>query len=230
MLSMPQLIEKLTQDTTVRVAIPVVDSSEKLRLTGVCHLEGKDHFSIIFPRDSLPENRIDKNRKCAVSVQVDGQTYVLLADITEIKDRRTIRLIGREVVVPDQSREYFRVDVTTPVAATSIIPEELADDDSAWRITGETIDVSGNGLLASFNKPIEDNGPVRIELVLPQAKPEIVHALAHIVRTTRVDDNTYHIAFQFDELSTEDQDKIVATCFGIQRRNLRLKVRVRDSE
>ncbi|WP_457572967.1 PilZ domain-containing protein [Desulfolithobacter sp.] len=230
MLTLPQLLEKLALDTTVRVALPIVDSNEKLRLTGVYHPEEGDQFTIVFPLDTLPVERIDKNRKCAINVNVEGQTYLLLADILEIKGKRTMRLIGREVVVPEQSREYFRVDVATPVAAASIIPEELADDGSAWRITGETIDVSGNGLLAAFNKPIEDKGPVRIELVLPQAKPEIIHALAHIVRTTKINDDTYHIAFHFDELSTEDQDKIMATCFGIQRRNLRLKVRVRDSE
>ena len=93
---------------------------------------------------------------------------------------------------------------------------------------GETIDISGSGILASFSEKPPEDKHIRLEITLPTDVPEVVTTLARPIRVIQTADDRYDVAFHFDEITTEDRDKIIGCCLEIQRRLLRLKVKVRD--
>ena len=207
----------------------MVDSEEKIRLCGVYQANTPPHFSLLFPEHNGQLASVDCNKKCALLIDRAGQAVSLIADIESIEHNGLIRFVADKSINHKQLRNYFRVDVNTPLVASSILPQEIAEDsDKAWRLTGETIDVSGCGLLASFPKPIVKDRQIRLELVLPTTQLHVVHTIAHVVRMEKINDDQYHIAFHFDSISQEDRDKIVGCCFEIQRKHLRLKVQVND--
>jgi len=225
--SVTEILNSLRDDQTVRVALPMVDSDQKIRLCGVYQTNDPPQFSLLFPENNGQLASVDPRKKCALLIDRAGQAVSLIADIEAIEQNRIIRFVADKSINHKQLRNYFRVDVNTPLVASSILPEEIADDgDGTWRLTGETVDVSGCGLLASFRQPIQKNQQIRLELVLPTTELYVVNTIAHVVRIKKISDEQYHIAFHFDSISQEDRDRIVGCCFEIQRKHLRLKVRV----
>lgn len=230
---MPTLDEIFTQIQTgkaVRIALPMTDTMEKERVSCVYQEDQPPEFSLLFTPGSLPAERIDKNRKAAILLDISGQGISLTADIEKITNGQTLHLIAREVISHEQLRDYFRVDVSTLLVARPVLPESKQTNGEEWTLSGETVDVSGSGLLAMLPKPIDQDKPVRVELVLPTGDAKTVQTIAHVVRTKKITDNQYHIALHFDKIASEDRDRIMACCFEIQRKHLRLKVRVKHPE
>jgi hypothetical protein len=50
-----------------------------------------------------------------------------------------------------------------------------------------------------------------------------------VVRCRKIDEHIYHVALHFDLIDSETQDKIMACCFELQRRYLRLRVQVQNT-
>ncbi|NOQ45970.1 MAG: hypothetical protein GQ559_04755 [Desulfobulbaceae bacterium] len=228
--SLHSIFSKIEDGKSVRIALPVTDSVDKLRISCIYNSADAPHFSLLFTPGALPVQRIDRHRKCTVLLDLAGQSISLAADIERIEDDQTLWVVAREVINHEQLRDYFRVDVATPIVAAPLLPAELAGDGETWQLTGETIDVSGSGILASFPQPIETGKPVRVDLVLPTGETKVVKTVAHVVRTKKIDDNLYHIALNFERIETESRDRIMACCFDVQRKHLRLKVRVKNTE
>ncbi len=213
---------------SVRVALPVNDGAEKIRLNCIYLTAKAPEFFLFFSSDDLPLSRIDQHQKCVVLFDVSGKNFSMTADIKKIKDDQTIQLSACEIINHEQLRDYFRIDVNTPVIASCLLPQALKDDENNWRISGETIDVSGSGILAAFSKPIDQSKIAKLELVLPTVDEHIVKATAKVIRVKKLNDNRYFVAFRFERISPEDRDKIVGCCFEIQRQHLRLKVQIKD--
>ena len=108
--------------------------------------------------------------------------------------------------------------------------EELAREGEAWRLLGDTIDLSGSGLLCSFAAPLDEGRRVRIDLTLPVGPMDLITAYGHVVRCRQVGAETFYVALAFDAIDPESQDKIMACCFEIQRRQLRMRVLVRNPD
>lgn len=161
-----------------------------------------------------------------VMIDLTDKTVSVSADIGQVKDLLTLALTARETIVHAQARGYFRVDATTKVSASSITSGEPNKEEQSWSILGDTIDLSGSGLLCSFDEPLEKNKKVRIELTLPTRDMEVIRAFGHVVRCRQVADSAYYVALHFDQIDSESQDKIVACCFELQRRHLRMRVRL----
>ncbi len=228
---MPTLAEIFTKIETgkaVRIALPMSGDMEKERLSCVYQKAEAPEFLLLFSLGSLPVERIDTNRKAAVLLDIRGESVSLAADIEQIIGDQTLRLIARDVISHEQLRDYFRVDVSAPLIARSAIPEKRLTDETAWALNGETIDVSGSGLLALFPEPLDQKKPVLVELILPTGEATIVKTIAHVVRTKKTADNQYQVGLHFDQIDSEDRDRIMACCFEIQRKHLRLNVQVRN--
>ena len=163
-------------------------------------------------------------------VDSENQTVSVTADIVGIKDLSTLELQAREVVSHAQSRNYFRVDASTRVAASSVIPPEMAREGENWKLLGDTLDLSGSGLLCSFNSPIEQGKKVKIELTLPTGSMDMITAIGHVVRCQQIAEELYHVGLHFDAIDSECQDKIMACCFELQRQSLRMRVKVRKDK
>lgn len=201
---------------------------EKQRVGCVYQEEAPPEFLLLFNAGDLPVDAIDINRKAAVLLDISGRSISLAVDIKEIVNRQTLRLLALEVISHEQLRDYFRVDVSAPLVARPALPEGNLDTEEEWSISGETVDVSGSGLLAVFPAPIDQAKPVRVDLILPTGSAGTVQVIAHVVRIRKLEDNKYQIALHFDQIMPEDRDRIMACCFEIQRKHLRLKVQVKN--
>ena len=223
-----QVFKKISSGKAMKIALPLKDSPEKRRIACVYEEDSPPAFKLLFTSGSLPIDNLDRNRKAAVLIDIAGQNVTLSADIESVIDDQTLLLRARDVITHEQMRDYFRVDVSAPLIARPVLPgTTLADDQEV--LNGETVDVSGGGILAVFPHLIPADRPVRVELILPSSdEPRLVEAIAHVVRTQKLKDNQYKIALRFDQISPEDRDRIMACCFEIQRKHLRLKVQVKQ--
>ena len=123
-------------------------------------------------------------------------------------------------------REFFRVDAVTEVISKSFQSEFFNSQGQSWAIRGRTIDISGNGILAAFfEKPPADK-LVRLELSLPEQDLEIIKILAKPVRSQQIENDQWETAYHFQDISSDDRDRIIGCCLEIQRQFLRLKVDV----
>lgn len=229
MSTLDNIFAQIETGKAVRIALPITGKMEKDRLSCVYQKDQPPTFLLLFTPGSLPVSQIDKSRKAAVLLDIMGQGASMAADINEILNDQTLRLTAREIINHEQLRDYFRVDVSAPLIARSILPENHLQEEGNWSISGESIDVSGNGILAIFPEPIDQDKPVRVELILPSGAAKTVSIIAHVVRSKKVSDKQYYIALHFDQIEAEDRDRIMACCFEIQRKHLRLKVQVKNS-
>lgn len=222
----------LKEGKAVRAAVPFVGVGEKERLNCFYGKAEPPAFTLSFPTGTLSIDQVDTSRTCMVVMDFAEQTVSISADISKIIDEQTLEVIAQESVVHGQSRNYFRVDANAKVTAAPITPEETTgettEEGASWNLSGDTIDLSGSGLLCSFNEPIEKGKKVRIELTLPIRDMAVIGILGHVVRCRKIEENLYHVALHFDSIDSESQDKIMACCFELQRRNLRMRVQVRN--
>lgn len=223
------LLLTIKEGTAVRVAIPLKGLPEKIRYNCFFGTQALPEFSLVFPPNALDFNRIDMRRACRVMVDYADQTISVSADITEVQPPCVVKLVEKETVSHTQTRNYFRVDATTRVSASSCIPEAMAHAGESWRLLGDTIDLSGSGVLCSFDEPLDPEEKVKIELTLPSPEPDTITAFGHVVRCRKINEGLYHIALHFDMITPENQDKIMACCFALQRKYLRMRVQLQNS-
>jgi len=214
--------------TAVRAAIPLTGAATEEKM--YCfYTKGKlPNFILSFAEGTLAVEQVDSSRSCLVHFEFSGQTVSITAAIVGAVSSSTLELSAKATVTHTHARNYFRVDTTTPIAASSM--EQASAENESWRLLGDTIDLSGSGVLCSFNDPLEPNTRVKIELTLPTRGMEVITALGHVVRCRKIKDHFYHTALHFDMIDTESQDKIMACCFELQRRYLRMRVRLEGIE
>ena len=218
----------LKEGKAVRAAIPLIGVEEKERLHCFYGKAEPPAFTLSFPFGTLSVEQVDTSRPCVVVMDFADSTVSISADISKIIDEQTLEVITQDSVVHSQSRNYFRVDAHTKVSAAPITPEVTTEEGASWNLFGDTIDLSGSGLLCSFSEPIEKDKKVRVELTLPIRDMAVIGILGHVVRCLKIEENLYHVALHFDSIDSESQDKIMACCFELQRRNLRMRVQVRN--
>jgi c-di-GMP-binding flagellar brake protein YcgR len=212
---------------TVRVTLPLSDSVQNGRIHCIYGAGTPPSFLLFFPEGTLPAV-VDNTNSCVVTVDLGGQAISVTADITEVKDEQTLQLKAVKVINHEQVRNYFRVDANTPVMATPVNPLKNVAEKEAWHLEGETVDLSGSGALCTFSQPLDKGKKVRINLTLPTGLMDVVHSIGHVVRCEKIEDSMYQVGFHFDMLSSEDRDKIMASCFELQRKHLRMKVQIKN--
>jgi len=210
----------------VRTTVPLLGLKEKERLHCFYGKVNPPVFALTFPDDTLVFDQVDTTRLCMVMFDFINQTIIVAASIQAVKDSSTLELVAKETVTHTHARNYFRVDAATKVAASAIPQEEVPQETPIWRLFGDTVDLSGSGLLCSFSEPLEPGVRTRIELTLPTRDMEVIVALGHVVRCRKINEHFFHIAVHFDEIDSESQDKIMACCFELQRRYLRMRVQL----
>ena len=224
------VLKDIPDEKPVRIFLPIQDSEERYRANCIYKVTDPPRFQLVFPAGVLPAESLDQKSISIINVDMGGPTLSLEAKITEIVNNQTLDMIVHKTISHDQMRDFFRVDATTKVISKSFHPEFFGKNNAPWSLHGRTIDISGSGLLASFGEEPPKDDQVRLEITLPTSPPEAVKVLAHPVRTTQVADNQWDVAYQFDDITDEDRDKIIGCCLVIQRRMLRLKVQIRDHD
>lgn len=220
----------LKDKTPLQADVPLTGTADREQLTCFSGQAAPPALALHFPPATLAPERVDTSRTCLVTVDLGERTAVLTTRIVAVRDELTIDCAIERIDWHSQARGYFRVVANTRVAASSAIPEELAQKGETWKLLGHTINLSGSGMLCSFTSPLEAGRRVRIELTLPAGPMDLITAYGHVARCQQVGEETFHVALHFDVIDPESQDKIMACCFELQRRQLRMRVLVRNPE
>ncbi len=221
------ILHSIADQKPVKVFLPIQGKAEMQRVHCIFEHTLIPQFNLRFVAGDLPE-KIDENKGVIVSVDIGGRMTSIEAMITSVVDNQTLELAVQKSITHAQMREFFRVDTATRVISKSFNTEEGSE---SWQITGESIDISGSGILATFSSKIPESRYIALEITLPESdgdEDETVEIIAHQVRTIALDDGRYQVAFHFDRISDEDRDKIIGCCLVLQRKMLRLRVRVHE--
>lgn len=225
----PNILETIAEGKPVRVFIPLRDRQERVRAHCVCQDIAPPKFSLIFKPGTLPVEDIDTIQPCIVSIDMGGPTASLEAMIQEIVNPQTLQMILQKSMSHEQMREFFRIDAVTKVISSSFRTQFANKANEPWSVQGETLDLSGCGILAIFPEAPPTEKQIQLEIAIPSAEPEMITVIAHQVRVQQQDDGRYEVAYHFDDISPEDRDKIIGCCLVLQRKVLRLKVQVQGS-
>lgn len=221
---------KVEDKKAVRITLPVTGEEQYERLQCVYGADTPPCFLLYFPDTFLGNLSLQTEKNSVVTVDIAGQAFSVHATISEIIDDHTLKMEAQAVTSHEQERNYFRVDANAPVIATPILSKQKVSDNDSWVLEGETLDLSGSGALCSFPQPLEQGKKIRIALMLPTGLMEEIHIIGSVVRCRKIHDELYHIGLHFDALTSEDRDKIMASCFELQRKHLRMKVQVQNTQ
>lgn len=224
-----QLLETIPDAKPVRVFLPITGKSERYRASCVFEKSTPPKFNLLFKPGVLPTHMVDTTATCLINVDMGGPNLSIAARIKNIASEQILHMILEKSISHEQMREFFRVDATTRVISSSFHPEFFDNNGEPWSIKGNTVDISGSGILASFTEAPPAAQQVRLEITLPTSEPEVLSVVAHAVRTQKTGENSYEVAYHFDDIDPEDRDKIIGCCLIIQRKLLRLKVQVKDA-
>jgi len=220
---------KITDGTPVRVFLPLKKSPALYRAQCVYKKNSDSKINLLFKIGVLPADDIATKQACFLNIDIGGKTMSVEAKIEKVENDQSLEIVVNKTVTHDEMRQFFRVDATTRIISRSFHTEIFGTANEPWSIEGKTIDISGNGVLAIFPSPPPEDKQVRLEITIPlEDKTENITVLAHQVRSTKLNDNHFETAFHFDDITTENRDKIIGCCLMIQRKLLRLKVKVKD--
>ena len=222
-------LKNIPSGKPVRIFLPLLNRVDMVRAQCVYEKAPSPRFTLLFKPGMLPAEDIDTARPCIVTIDMGGPTISLEAMIEKIDTPQTLQMIIRKSISHDQLREFFRVDAVTRVISKSFHTQFTSNDSQPWSLQGETVDISGSGILAVFSDLPPADKQVHLEISIPSTEPETVKVVAHPVRTVQLEDNRYEVAYHFDDITMEDRDKIIGSCLVIQRKLLRLKVQVKTN-
>ena len=221
-------MDKITDMKPVRLFLPVTNSEERVLMQCIFQKGTAPLFYLLFKSGTLPINQVDLTTSCLISFDIAGQSVSMESRISKVVNEQTLEMVAEKTISHEQMREYFRVDCTIPIVIKSMVPEGFGTPEDSWKIMGTTVDLSGNGLRASFKTAPPPDTQVRLELALPVVETTIVSTLASPVRISQLTDKLWDAAYYFDHIEDEDRDRIIGCCLVAQRRLLRLKVQVKD--
>ncbi len=199
----------------------ITNEGLEVRLKCIFKESSAPHFFLVFPPETLP-GTIDTEKVCPVSVKTDSSSITLNAEIVEVIGNRTLELMAKKTVDPTSLREFFRVDYRSTVFAT-YMPGPNEDKSHYWNMQGETLDLSGSGLLAIFPEAPANKHRIELEIRLDTMQRPI-ECVAHIIRTRRLRKGRFQVALHFDSISHKDRDAIISNCLQEQRKQLREKI------
>lgn len=212
----------------VRIFLPIQDNKERYRANCVFQKDEYPHFSLNFKVGELPHELINTKEACIITIDLGGTNVSLEANIAKITGSQTLKMVAQKTINHEQMREFFRVDAATQVISKSFQPKISNSQGEEWSFNGTTIDISGSGLLATFSEQPPMDEQVRLEITLPNDNGRTISVLARPIRSQKMSDDHYVVAYHFDEIEMEDRDLIIGSCLIIQRQLLRMKVQVNN--
>jgi hypothetical protein len=225
-----EILGTIPDGKPVRIFLPKLQTEQRIRAECVFQESLPPKFDLVFKPGILAEEEIDRKHPCIISIDMGGPTLSLEAMIVDIVNPQTLRMRLKRSISHEQMREFFRVDAVTQVIAKSFRSGPGGLPGGGWTIVGQTIDISGSGIRARFSDKIPPDRQVRLELTVPYPEPEVIKVLAQRIRSTQMADGSFEVAYHFNDIASDDRDKIIGCCLTIQRKLLRLRVQVKDSE
>ena len=223
------VLKTIPEGRPVRIFIPLHDRDERLRAQCICQDIYAANFTLTFKPGILPVDEIDLQQPCILTIDMGGPTLSLEAIIHKVSNPQTLQMVLQKTISHEQMRDFFRIDAVTRVISSSFQTQFTDKNHEPWSIQGETVDLSGSGILAVFPTPPPKEQQVYLEITIPSGQPEIVKVVAHQIRIQQQKDGRYEVAYHFDDISPEDRDKIIGSCLILQRKLLRLKVQIQEN-
>lgn len=218
--SLIQLVKSFRDSQAAKIKLQTT-SGQEVHLDCIYKESVAPNFFVVFPPDKIPDT-IDLKKACAISLHDgNGEPVALTARIAEIPNDRSIELTAATTIDPASLREYFRVVLRT--AITVSYQAAKASESRNWSISGQTLDISGSGVLGVFPQEARNKHNVFIELSLTHPQKRIL-CTGHVVRTHRLRGDRWHMALHFDNITTKNRDAIITNCLWEQRRQLRENV------
>ena len=196
-----------------------------LRLNCVYKESDSPEFFLVFPPRKLPED-IDTNKLCPISIKIRDKALTLSAKIISVKGDRTLELLAKDTIKPESLREYFRVDTRVSIVA-NYNQESLDGENRSWTLRGQTLDISGSGILSIFPEEPQTRNKIELQLSMDDGK-DVICCTGHVVRTKRLRKGKYQVAFHFDTMKPTEKDALISFCLREQRNRLRDKVNTAD--
>ncbi|MBU1140842.1 MAG: PilZ domain-containing protein [Proteobacteria bacterium] len=218
--SITDIVKKIIDSASAEIDISTTEG-QTIRLKCIYKESLAPNFFLVFPPKHLPSN-IDISRHCPISIKGENVSLTITAKILHINGDRTLELIAKKSVDPSSLREYFRVDTRMPIKLT-YEPGPAEDRSHYWMLKGETLDLSGSGVLAILPDQPKSNHRIQIEITLKHTKTTIECA-AHVIRSKRLRRGHYQVAFHFDHVSSKHRDSIISNCLQEQRMQLRERI------
>jgi len=217
------IINQLNDNAKATVDIPL-ESGEMQRYNCLLRQVDSVQIKLVFPPNFLKPEHLHYEGNCRLIVKHGESAVNLNVHIDSAFDNRTLLCTALESINPESLREYFRVMISTPISA-SYRPGPKEIKHRSWKLVGQSIDLSGGGVLALFPGKPENNLRIHLELNLPgQSAP--ITCMAKVVRTYRMRKKRYQVAFHIVDIEGKARDLIISCCLQEQRRQLRDKVRV----
>lgn len=222
--SITDIVKKIIDSAGAEIDISTTEG-QTIRLKCIYKESLAPNFFLVFPPKQLPSN-IDTNRLCPISIKGEKVSLTLTAKILDINGDRTLELNAKQFVDPTSLREYFRVDTRT---AITIIyePGPSEDRNNYWTLQGETLDLSGSGVLAILPAQPKNNHRLKVEISLKHTNV-LIECAAHVIRAKRLRRGRYQVAFHFDHVSSKHRDSIISDCLQEQRMQLRERIQTAD--
>lgn len=111
---------------------------------------------------------------------------------------------------PGQSsrRKHFRLDVEVPIRIIDTLIESTSNDHDAMDFVGRIVNISRGGLYFKYRTPIEISSIIKVVIDLEgMAEPkDSLEALAMVVRSDRLDENSYGIGIMFSSIYGENKE------------------------
>lgn len=222
------ILNDIQDGKPVRIFLPIRDRAERLRSQCIYYSAHLPKFKLVFKPGALPEDELDFSQPAIISIDMGGPSVSIEAKILSVDNQQTLDMTLLKSISHEQMREFFRVDAVTDVISESFHTEVVNAEKSSWSLEGKTIDISGSGILAVFDSRPPVDKQSKLVITVPFPEPTTVTVLASKIRSRELPDGRHEVAYHFDDISTEDRDKIIGCCLIIQRKLLRLKVQVKD--
>lgn len=212
-------VKSIADNQPARISL-LSEDGEKVHIDCIYKEGVAPHFFLVFPSNTLPA-KLNTSQTCMVSIRSDdeiSEPLSLNAKIEEITGGRTVELVATDSVDPTTLREYFRVNIAVPITI-GFIPGIPGEPELHWTMTGETLDLSGSGVLGLFDEECRNRQRLTITFDLP-SPPVTVTCTGHAVYTRRVRKGRWHIALHFDRIEPKMRDLLISNCLAEQRRQL----------
>ena len=216
------ILNKLNDNAHVIVDLPS-NKEESIRCKALLIKKDSPQLELVFLPNSWEVGDLKIGANCNMAIEHKGDTVNLIVRLDSIAGPRRLQFTAREPVSPETLRDYFRVSTKLPIEASYIAgPKEI--NTQTWKLVGTTIDLSGSGVLALFADKPASNHRIQLVISIPNETAPIV-CLATVIRSYRLRQKRYQVAFHFENISVKTRDLIVSYCLHEERRQLRENVR-----
>jgi c-di-GMP-binding flagellar brake protein YcgR len=216
------ILNKLNDNAHVVVDIPSY-KEEAIRCKALLIKKAPPLLELLFLPNSWEGGDLKIGANCNIVVEHKGISLNLIARLDSIVGDRRLHFTAREPIAPEDLRDYFRVSTNLPIEASYVAGLKEVNTQT-WKMMGTTIDLSGSGVLALFAGKPPSNNRIQLVIAVPNEEPPIV-CLANVVRSYRLRQNRYQVAFHFENISGKTRDQIISFCLQEERRQLRENVR-----